>query len=57
MIGIVKLSFNLDGISSIVIATIEPDRIIIGDKDWLMRSTIKKEVINLGLIKLSKKFY
>ena len=43
MIGIVRLSFNLDGISSTVIATIEPDRIIIGNKDWLMRNTIKKE--------------
>ena len=45
MIGIVRLSFNLDGISSTVIATIEPDRIIIGNKDWLIRSTIKKEAI------------
>ena len=45
MIGIVKLSFNLDGISYTVIATIEPDRIIIGNKDWLMRNTIKKEAI------------
>ena len=43
--GIVRLSFNLDGISSTAIATTEPDKITIGNKDWLMSSTIKKEAI------------
>ena len=43
--GIVRLSFNLDGISSTAIATKEPDKITIGNKDWLMSSTIIKEAI------------